>query len=110
MAADYLCGLISKHCGLLLLNGGSAKKKIQDLVSIFCQHVQNGHYLYKSYREHVSVNHTVTWGWVFSKSRLTIFILFSDDDVLDTWFSSGIFPFSIFGYPEKVNQSSNMNI
>lgn len=23
-----------------------------------------------------------------------------DDDVLDTWFSSGLFPFSIFGWPE----------
>uniref|UniRef100_A0A8D0APM0 Valine--tRNA ligase n=1 Tax=Sander lucioperca TaxID=283035 RepID=A0A8D0APM0_SANLU len=25
----------------------------------------------------------------------------SDDDVLDTWFSSGIFPFSIFGWPNE---------
>ena len=25
-----------------------------------------------------------------------------DEDVLDTWFSSGIFPFSIFGWPEQV--------
>ncbi|XP_033121226.1 valine--tRNA ligase-like isoform X2 [Anneissia japonica] len=24
-----------------------------------------------------------------------------DDDVLDTWFSSGIFPFSIFGWPDE---------
>jgi len=24
-----------------------------------------------------------------------------DDDVLDTWFSSGLFPFSIFGWPEN---------
>ncbi|PSN35861.1 Valine--tRNA ligase [Blattella germanica] len=24
-----------------------------------------------------------------------------DDDVLDTWFSSGLFPFSIFGWPEE---------
>ncbi|KAK2190154.1 hypothetical protein NP493_86g05009 [Ridgeia piscesae] len=24
-----------------------------------------------------------------------------DEDVLDTWFSSGIFPFSIFGWPDK---------
>jgi valyl-tRNA synthetase len=24
-----------------------------------------------------------------------------DEDVLDTWFSSGIFPFSVFGWPEK---------
>ncbi|OWF42659.1 valine--tRNA ligase-like [Mizuhopecten yessoensis] len=27
-----------------------------------------------------------------------------DEDVLDTWFSSGIFPFSIFGWPEKTNE------
>ncbi len=26
----------------------------------------------------------------------------SDEDVLDTWFSSGIFPFSIFGWPTEV--------
>jgi valyl-tRNA synthetase len=26
-----------------------------------------------------------------------------DEDVLDTWFSSGLFPFSIFGWPEKVS-------
>ena len=26
-----------------------------------------------------------------------------DEDVLDTWFSSAIFPFSVFGWPEKVN-------
>lgn len=24
-----------------------------------------------------------------------------DDDVLDTWFSSGLFPFSIFGWPDQ---------
>ena len=27
---------------------------------------------------------------------------FSDEDVLDTWFSSALFPFSIFGWPDKV--------
>ncbi|GFS27181.1 valine--tRNA ligase [Elysia marginata] len=25
-----------------------------------------------------------------------------DEDVLDTWFSSGLFPFSVFGWPDKV--------
>ena len=24
-----------------------------------------------------------------------------DEDVLDTWFSSGLFPFSVFGWPDK---------
>ena len=28
--------------------------------------------------------------------------LVQDDDVLDTWFSAGLFPFSVFGWPEKV--------
>jgi valyl-tRNA synthetase len=31
------------------------------------------------------------------------FVLTQDPDVLDTWFSSGLFPFSIFGWPEKVS-------
>jgi len=26
-----------------------------------------------------------------------------DEDVLDTWFSSGLFPFSVFGWPEKTD-------
>lgn len=26
-----------------------------------------------------------------------------DEDVLDTWFSSGLLPFSAFGWPEKVS-------
>lgn len=32
-------------------------------------------------------------------SRVT---LRQDDDVLDTWYSSGLLPFSIFGWPNKV--------
>ncbi|CDW54315.1 valyl trna synthetase; valine trna ligase [Trichuris trichiura] len=30
-----------------------------------------------------------------------------DEDVLDTWFSSGLFPFSIFGWPEQTNDLKN---
>ena len=30
------------------------------------------------------------------------FALEQDEDVLDTWFSSGLWPFSILGWPEKV--------
>lgn len=26
-----------------------------------------------------------------------------DDDVLDTWFSSGLFPFSVFGWPDNTD-------
>ncbi|CAN8064271.1 unnamed protein product [Agarophyton chilense] len=29
--------------------------------------------------------------------------LAQDEDVLDTWFSSGLFPFSVFGWPEKTD-------
>lgn len=34
------------------------------------------------------------------------FTLEQDEDVLDTWFSSGLWPFSIMGWPEKVSISS----
>lgn len=35
--------------------------------------------------------------------------LFSDEDVLDTWFSSGIFPFSVHGWPaEVINNFSHL--
>lgn len=30
------------------------------------------------------------------------FVLEQDEDVLDTWFSSGLWPFSIMGWPDKV--------
>lgn len=30
------------------------------------------------------------------------FTLEQDNDVLDTWFSSGLWPFSILGWPDKV--------
>ncbi|KAI4470718.1 valyl-trna synthetase [Holotrichia oblita] len=30
-------------------------------------------------------------------------VLVQDEDVLDTWFSSGLFPFSIFGWPETTD-------
>jgi valyl-tRNA synthetase len=30
------------------------------------------------------------------------FVLEQDEDVLDTWFSSGLWPFSIQGWPKQV--------
>lgn len=33
------------------------------------------------------------------------FTLEQDEDVLDTWFSSGLFPFSIQGWPEEVSRN-----
>ena len=33
----------------------------------------------------------------------------SDEDVLDTWYSSGLLPFSIFGWPEVVSYLSRIH-
>jgi len=33
-------------------------------------------------------------------------VLEQDEDVLDTWFSSGLFPFSVFGWPDKTPDMS----
>ena len=32
------------------------------------------------------------------------FTLRQDEDVLDTWFSSALWPFGIMGWPEKVSE------
>jgi valyl-tRNA synthetase len=29
--------------------------------------------------------------------------MWQDEDVLDTWFSSGLFPFSVFGWPRETS-------
>ena len=42
-------------------------------------------------------------GVVASVVELFCYDCVSDEDVLDTWFSSGLFPFSIFGWPEEVS-------
>jgi valyl-tRNA synthetase len=34
------------------------------------------------------------------------FTLHQDEDVLDTWFSSGLFPFSVFGWPDNTTDMS----
>ncbi|CDJ33209.1 valyl-tRNA synthetase, putative [Eimeria mitis] len=31
-------------------------------------------------------------------------VVVQDEDVLDTWFSSGLFPFSVFGWPEETDE------
>ena len=31
----------------------------------------------------------------------------ADEDVLDTWYSSGLLPFSIFGWPDNVSVETN---
>lgn len=37
------------------------------------------------------------------------YTLEQDDDVLDTWFSSGLWPFSILGWPEKVSRCASIH-
>ena len=39
----------------------------------------------------------------FDKLTTDDIILEQDEDVLDTWFSSGLFPFSVFGWPENTD-------
>ena len=34
---------------------------------------------------------------------MSILKFLTDEDVLDTWYSSGLLPFSIFGWPEVVS-------
>ena len=41
------------------------------------------------------------------KEKIT---LRQDEDVLDTWFSSALFPFSIFGWPDKVIDLNSIKI
>lgn len=36
------------------------------------------------------------------------FALEQDDDVLDTWFSSGLWPFSILGWPKNVRSRASL--
>ena len=40
--------------------------------------------------------------YTHKKSKNFYEIYQTDEDVLDTWFSSALFPFSIFGWPEQV--------
>lgn len=42
--------------------------------------------------------HTVTRKAI--RTGLKKVCLSQDEDVLDTWFSSGLFPFSVFGWPD----------
>ena len=38
------------------------------------------------------------------------FTLEQDDDVLDTWFSSGLWPFSIMGWPDKASTILSLSV
>lgn len=43
---------------------------------------------------------SLKWGMLF---QFVLFQNFSDEDVLDTWFSSGMWPFAIFGWPNNTS-------
>jgi len=38
-----------------------------------------------------------------SEEEMTTLNIRQEEDVLDTWFSSALLPFSSFGWPDKVN-------
>jgi valyl-tRNA synthetase len=41
------------------------------------------------------------------KTSVDNIYLEQDEDVLDTWFSSGLFPFSVFGWPNQTEDLKN---
>ena len=41
---------------------------------------------------------------------IDIYMCASDEDVLDTWFSSGLLPFSIFGWPDQVSDVAGLAV
>ena len=42
------------------------------------------------------------WGEGGGRAKFDSPLTLTDEDVLDTWFSSALFPFSIFGWPDQV--------
>ena len=40
----------------------------------------------------------------FSVKNMSEIELRQDEDVLDTWFSSGLFPFSVLGWPDQTEE------
>jgi hypothetical protein len=53
------------------------------------------------------------WGSIFSKAQQQAgegVVLRQDNDVLDTWFSSALWPFSTLGWPEKTPELSRFHI
>lgn len=56
----------------------------------------NDHYIVARSEEEAVQKACEKWGVTADKVHLT-----QDEDVLDTWFSSGLFPFSSFGWPNE---------
>jgi hypothetical protein len=59
--------------------------------------------MYRSTRSHWhGVSYFIFFDGFFRITFENRFNLVLDEDVLDTWFSSALFPFSIFGWPDEV--------
>ena len=59
------------------------------------------------YHDHTKINmHTGDSGsaWSITNDELTEVGVFRDPDVLDTWFSSGLWPFSTLGWPDNTEE------
>ena len=54
--------------------------------------------------EEAMANAVEKFGVDAAKAKLT-----QDEDVLDTWFSSGLFPFSVFGWPNESKDNDDLN-
>jgi len=67
------------------------------MVSDFRQETDNEYWVSGHSREEALEKACKKFGVPSSKITLK-----QDEDVLDTWFSSGLFPFSIFGWPDEV--------
>lgn len=67
------------------------------MVSDFPQETDNEYWVSGHSREEALEKACKKFGVPSSKITLK-----QDEDVLDTWFSSGLFPFSIFGWPDEV--------
>lgn len=63
----------------------------------FTQEIDNEYWVSGRNREEALEKASKKFGVPSSKISLK-----QDEDVLDTWFSSGLFPFSIFGWPDEV--------
>ncbi len=64
------------------------------------------HQVYKYYegkfdKEHIDFVDEFTFGGNTTDERGTVLIVGKDPDVLDTWFSSALWPFSTLGWPEN---------
>jgi valyl-tRNA synthetase len=69
----------------------------KSMVSDFPQEADNEWWVSGHTREEALEKACKKFGVPISKITLK-----QDEDVLDTWFSSGLFPFSIFGWPDEV--------